>query len=172
MNSPYFKPLAQADYVTLAQGAYLKGLLQPFKGKGSLATWASQCLALRGGLIELAKARVLAQARAYPFNRLPVQLYPQATGAGTTFLRWRNISRTSMGVALWDGLMADPATPAVLLDDLLVMEQHRIVLNLQISLVHSLARQAEDCARKFAHAQAIHQQHALRQINTFEDDHP
>ncbi|MFG0410021.1 DUF3158 family protein [Pseudomonas sp. FYR_11] len=168
MSAPYFIPLAHADYQALAQSAYLKGLLQPFKGKGSLATWASQCFALRDGLIALASDRVLAQARAYPFNRLPVQLSPQVTGAGTTFLRWRNVSRTSMGVVLWEGLMADPATPAVLRDDLLALEQQRIVLNLQISLTHSLARQAEDCARKWAHAEAIHQQHTAN----FEDNQP
>ena len=171
MSPPYFVPLAQVDYQALAQGAYLKGLLQPFKGKGSLATWANQCLALRDGLIGLASGRVLAQARAYPFNRLPVQLCPQITGAGTTFLRWRNVSRTSMGVALWEGLMADPATPDVLIDDLLALEQQRIVLNLQISLTHSLARQAEDCARKWAHADAIHRQRIRPQFTT-EDDQP
>lgn len=171
MSAPYFIPLAQVDYQTLAQGAYLKGLLQPFKGKGSLATWANQCFALRDELIALACGRVLAQARAYPFNRLPVQLCPQVTGAGTTFLRWRNVSRTSMGVALWDRLMADPATPAALRDDLLALEQQRIVLNLQISMTHGLARQAEDCARKWAHAEAIHQQRAHRST-TFEDDQP
>ena len=171
MSPPYFVPLAQTDYQALAHSAYLKGLLQPFKGKGSLATWANQCVALRDGLIEMASDRVLVQARAYPFNRLPVQLCSQVTGAGTTFLRWRNVSRTSMGVALWDGLMADPATPSVLHDDLLVLEQQRIALNLQISLTHSLARQGEDCARKWAHAEAIHQQHALSNTTT-EDDQP
>ncbi|MFJ4443364.1 DUF3158 family protein [Pseudomonas sp. NPDC089422] len=172
MSSPYFIPLAQADYQALAQSAYLKGLLQPFKGKGSLATWANQCLALRDGLIEVASSRVLAQARAYPFNRLPVQLYPQATGAGTTFLRWRNVSRTSMGVMLWEKLVADPTTPAVLLEDLLALEQQRIVLNLQISLTHSLGRQAVDCASKWAHAEAIYQQHTHRQTCTLEDNQP
>ncbi|MFJ4346317.1 DUF3158 family protein [Pseudomonas sp. NPDC089401] len=171
MSPSYFVPLAQADYQALAQSAYLKGPLQPFKGKGSLATWANQCFDLRDGLIGLASGRLLAQARAYPFNRLPVQLCPQVTGAGTTFLRWRNISRTSMGVALWEGLMADPTTPGVLLDDLLVLEQQRIVLNLQISLTHSLARQAEACARKWAHAEAIHRQYTRPHFTT-EDDQP
>ncbi|MBT2375406.1 DUF3158 family protein [Pseudomonas fluorescens] len=169
MSASYFTPLAQADYQALAHSAYLKGLLQPFTGKGLLATWAGQCFALRDELIELACHRILAQARAYPFNRLPVQLCPQITGAGTTFLRWRNVSRTAMGVGLWEELLADPATPAVLLGDLLALEQQRISLNLQISLSHSLARQAEGCAQKSAHADAVYQQHVHRPTPPSED---
>src|SRR3546814_11972334 len=84
----------------LEHAGYLKGLLQPFKGKGSLETWASQCAALRDDVIGLAQRRVLPQARAYPFSLLDVQLAQQATGAGTPFLRWRNLDRCSMGVAL------------------------------------------------------------------------
>jgi hypothetical protein len=63
-----FLPLEQADFQRLEHAGYLKGLLQPFKGKGSLEAWASQCTALRDGLIGLAQRRVLQQARAYPFS--------------------------------------------------------------------------------------------------------
>ena len=45
--SARFVPLEQTDFRRLEHAAYLKGLLQPFKGKGSLETWASQCAALR-----------------------------------------------------------------------------------------------------------------------------
>jgi hypothetical protein len=162
MSAPYFTPLAQPAFQALAHAAYLKGLLQPFKGKGSLATWASQCFQLRDDLIEQAHRRVLTQARGYPFNRLPVQLAQQVTGAGTTFLRWRNLDRSSMGVALWEQLVGDAATPGVLIDDLLALEQQRIVLNMQISLTHSLGRQALDCANKWARAEAIYQQRVNR----------
>src|SRR5690606_32158857 len=129
-------------------------LLQPFKGKGSLETWASQCAALRDDVIGLAQRRVLPQARAYPFSLLDVQLAQQATGAGTTFLRWRNLDRSSMGVALWEALLANPATPASLIDELYAIELQRIVLNMQISLTHSIARQALECANKAAQAEA------------------
>ena len=53
-----FTPLAQADFQRLEHAGYLKGLLQPFKGKGSLETWASQCMALRDELITLAQRQV------------------------------------------------------------------------------------------------------------------
>ncbi len=59
-----FTPLGQADFQRLEHAGYLKGLLQPFKGKGSLETWASQCMALRDELIALAQRQVLPQARA------------------------------------------------------------------------------------------------------------
>ena len=151
-----FTPLEQADFQRLEHAAYLKGLLQHFKGKGRLESWANQCAALRDDLIVLAQRRVLPQARGYPFSLLGVQLAQQTTGAGTTFLRWRNLDRSSMGVALWEALLADPATPASLIDDLYAMELQRIALNMQISLTHSIARQTLDCAGKMAQAEAAY----------------
>ena len=107
-----FYPLEQADFLKLEQAASLKGLLQPFKGKGALTQWASQCHRLRDELIELAQRRVLAQANAYPYRLLPVELAQQTTGAGTTFLRWRKPDRSAMGVALWQALIASATTPS------------------------------------------------------------
>lgn len=149
-----FGVLEQADFQRLEHAAYLKGLLKPFKGNGELATWASQCAALRDELIDLAQRRVLAQARSHPFNLLPVQLAQQTSGAGTTFLRWRNLDRSRMGVALWEELIASPATPNSLIDALCALEQQRVVLNMQISLCHSIARQGMECASKVMSAQA------------------
>ena len=63
-----------------------------------------------------------------------------------------------MGVGLWETLLATPATPATLIDDLYAMEVQRIVLNMQISLTHSIARQALDCAGKMARAEAVYHQ--------------
>lgn len=158
----HFVPLEQADFQRLEHAAYLKGLLKPFKGKGSLEDWASQCTALRDDVIALAVRRVLPQARAYPFNLLGVQLAQQATGAGTTFLRWRNLDRSSMGVALWADLLANPATPAALIDDLYALELQRVVLNMQVSLAHSIARQAQECANKMAQAEAVYERRVHR----------
>lgn len=153
-----FYPLEQADFLTLEHSAYLKGLLRPFpfKGKGALTEWASQCQALRDGLIELSQQRVLAQANAYPFRLLPVELAQQTTGAGTVFLRWRKRDRSAMGVMLWQELIVSHTTPAALIDDLYAMEMQRIVLNMQISLLHTLNRQARECVAKVAQAHAVY----------------
>jgi len=162
----HFLPLERADFQRLEHAGYLKGLLKPFKGKGSLEAWANQCAALRDELIALTQRRVLTQARGYPFSLLDVQLAQQTTGAGTTFLRWRNLDRSSMGVALWADLLADPATPAALIDDLYVLELQRIVLNMQVSLTHSIARQAQECANKMAQAEAIYQRRVPGRAST------
>jgi len=151
-----FRPLEQPAFRKLEHAAYLKGLLKPFKGKGSLELWANQCMALRDAMMGLAEHQILPQVRAYPFSLLPIQLAQQPTGAGTTFLRWRNPDRSAMGVALWQQVMANPATPATLMDDLYAIEQQRIVLNMQISLLHTLARQANDCANKMAVAEKVY----------------
>jgi len=152
----HFRPLEQAAFRRLEHAAYLKGLLKPFKGKGSLEVWANQCMALRDAMMGLAQHHILPQARAYPFSLLGVQLAQQHTGAGTTFLRWRNIDRSSMGVALWQQVITNPSTPTALIDDLYVIEEQRIVLNMQISLLHTLARQAQGCANKMADAESVY----------------
>jgi hypothetical protein len=118
-----------------------------------LETWASECEALRDDLIALAQRRVLAQARAHPFNRLNAQLTQQATGAGTIFLRWRSPDHARMGVGLWEEMLQSPATPVHLLDDLLALELQRITLNMQIGLTHAIARQAKACANKMTQAE-------------------
>jgi hypothetical protein len=122
-------------------------------------------------LISLALQHVLPQARRSPFNLLDVQLAQQATGAGTTFLRWRNLDRSSMGVALWEQLITAPSTPDTLIDDLYAMELQRIALNMQISLTHSIARQALDCAGKMSQAATAY--HRRRQGHaTTTESHP
>jgi len=165
MAPRHFAPLEQADFRRLEHAGYLKGLLSPFpfKGKGSLETWAKQCMTLRDDLIGLAQRRVLSQARAYPFSLLDVQLAQQVTGAGTTFLRWRKHDRSAMGVALWQELMASANTPVNLLADLHAIELQRITLNMQISLLHTLGRQAQECASKAAEAEDIYL-HRLRSM--------
>jgi len=162
-----FIPLEHVAFQQLEHAAYLKGLLKPFKGKGGLETWANQCIGLRDDLIHLAVRQVLPQARRPPFNLLEVQLTQQNTGAGTTFLRWRNVDRSAMGTTLWEKLISAPSTPASLVDDLYAMELQRIALNMQISLTHSLARQALECATKMQRAETAYhrriRQHVLTQ---------
>ncbi|HPK33915.1 MAG TPA: DUF3158 family protein, partial [Ottowia sp.] len=120
---------------------------------GDLEAWASQCFAMRDELIGLAQRQVLQQAGGHPFHLLPVELAQQTTGAGTTFLRWRRNDRSAMGVALWQELMASTSTPVNLLADLHAIELQRITLNMQISLLHTLGRQAQECASKAAEAE-------------------
>ena len=149
----YFQGLQQAAFMKLEHAASLKGLLKPFKGKGDLEAWASQCFAMRDELISLAQRQVLQQAVGHPFHLLPVELAQQTTGAGTAFLRWRKHDRSAMGVALWQELMASTGTPVNLLAELHAIELQRITLNMQISLLHTLGRQAQECASKAAKAE-------------------
>jgi hypothetical protein len=157
-NAPrLFEPLEQNAFRQLKHAASLKGLLKPFKSKGELEDWRSHCESLRDSLTYLAQ-RLVRQATAYPFSMLPVMLAQQSTGAGTTFLRWRTADRSAMGVMLWDTLIADPKTPLPLVHELFALELERITLNMQISLTHSIARQAQQCVEKMARAEALYQQ--------------
>ena len=152
----YFQSLQQTAFMRLEHAASLKGLLKPFKGKGALETWASQCFAMRDDLIALSQRQVLPQACGHPFHLLPVELAQQSTGAGTAFLRWRRPDRSAMGVALWQELIASTSTPVNLLADLHAIELQRITLNMQISLLHTLGRQAQECASKAGEADAVY----------------
>ena len=118
-----------------------------------MEAWASQCFAMRDELIGLTQRQVLQQAVGHPFHQLPVELAQQTTGAGTAFLRWRKHDRSAMGVALWQELMASTGTPVNLLAELHAIELQRITLNMQISLLHTLGRQAQECASKAAEAE-------------------
>ena len=156
-----FDSLQQTDFRKLEHAASLKGLLKPFKGKGELEIWGNHCESLRDGLILLAQ-RLVDQATAYPFSLLPVQLTLQTTGSGTAFLRWRKADRSEMGVDLWERLISHAGTPLALLDVLFALELQRVQLNMQVSVIHTLARQARECAQKMAYAESIYR----RRIDT------
>ncbi|EMK3529570.1 DUF3158 family protein [Pseudomonas aeruginosa] len=151
----YFRALEQVAFMKLEHAGYQKGLLKPFKGNSDLEDWANKCFAMRDELIALAQRQVLPQACGHPFHLLSVELALQTTGAGTAFLRWRKRDRSAMGVALWQELMASTSTPTNLLADLHEIELQRITLNMQISLLHTMGRQAKECASKAAEAEDV-----------------
>ncbi|WP_349571144.1 DUF3158 family protein [Azotobacter salinestris] len=162
-----FKPLDQTAFQRLEHGAFLKGLLKPFKGKGELGQLRALCEGLLEALIQLAERQVLDQVDGYPYSLLPIRLTRQSTGAGTVFLRWRRADRSQMGVQLWNELITDLRTPQALLADLYHIEIQRIALNMQISLVHSIGRQAGECAEKMAQAEQVY----LRRVQAMDSIH-
>ncbi|WP_024666894.1 DUF3158 family protein [Pseudomonas syringae] len=151
-----FQPLQQDAFVALQHAPFLKGLLKPFKGKGGMLQLAELCRSLEADLNALAEDQVLAQANRHPYTLLPVRMVRQRTSAGTVFLRWQEMGTRQMGVTVWSSLLADPRTPESLLQDLHSMEQQRVALNMQISLVHTIGRQAAECAEKMAQADAVY----------------
>lgn len=163
-QQPAFRPLQQTAFSSLQHAAFLKGLLKPFKGKGELGQLAVACRQVTDSLIQLANSEVLPQAQRYPFSLLPIRLMQQSTGAGTSFLRWSRTDRSQMGVELWEELLQDPRTPERLIADLYQIELQRIALNMQISLSHTICRQAMKCANKMAQAETMYQQR-LNNIN-------
>ncbi|MEI4845129.1 DUF3158 family protein, partial [Pseudomonas aeruginosa] len=59
-----------------------------------------------------------------------------------------------MGVGVWAEMLRQDKTPEYLLQDLYEMELQRITLNMQISLIHSIGKQAAECAEKMGQAEA------------------
>ncbi|CAK7009295.1 DUF3158 family protein [Saezia sanguinis] len=158
MTTQHFKPLEHTAFQRLDHAAFLKGFLFPFKGKGPFEACSNRHEQLRDSLISLARHELLPQSRTFPLALLPIHFGMQSTGAGTSFLRWRNLDRSAMGVSLWADVIQHPATPAHLIADLYAMELQRIAINMQISLVHLISKQARECAHKAEWAQAIYQQ--------------
>lgn len=117
---------------------------------------AEQCRSLEADLNALAEEHVLLQANRYPFTLLPVRMTRQRTSAGTVFLRWQEMGTRQMGVGVWATLIGAPRTPEYLVQGLYDMELQRIALNMQISLVHTIGRQAAECAEKMAQAESVY----------------
>lgn len=158
-----FQPLQQDVFVGLQYAPFLKGILKPFKGKGALDQLAEQCRSLEADLNTLAQERILAQAQRFPFTLLPIRMTHQHTSAGPVFLRWQQNGTRKMGVGLWADLCRHDRVTETLLQDLHAMELQRIALNMQISLVHAIGRQAAECAEKMAQATAVYTER-LQQI--------
>ncbi|WLD65558.1 DUF3158 family protein [Pseudomonas sp. OVF7] len=155
-----FEALTQAAYRQLEHAASLKGLLKPFKGKGELEHLAQVAREIEAQLCQLMEA-VIRQAEQPPYSLLDIRLVLQNTSAGSTFLRWRTRDFARMGVTVWERQIRNKTLPQVVREGLHHFECDRIALNLQMSVVHSLYRQATTCAIKMASAEQL-----LRQFTT------
>ena len=147
-------------YRQLEHAASLKGLLKPFKGKGELEHLAQVARDIEAQLCQLMEA-VIHQAGRPPYSLLDSRLVLQNTGTGSAFLRWRTRDFARMGVAVWEQQVANPALSPAMREGLYRFECKRIALNLQMSVMHSLFRQASTCAIKMASAEQV-----LRQFTT------
>ena len=155
-----FEALTPDAYRQLEHVASLKGLLKPFKGKGELEHLAQVAREIEAQLCHLMEA-VVQQTGQPPYSLLDIRLVLQNTSAGSTFLRWRTRDFARMGVAVWERQMSNKTLPQVVREGLHQFECERIALNLQMSVVHSLYRQASTCAIKMASAERL-----LRQLTT------
>lgn len=155
-----FEALTPTAYRQLEHAASLKGLLKPFKGKGELEHLAQVAREIEVQLCHLMEA-VVQQAGQPPYSLLDIRLVLQNTSAGSTFLRWRTRDFTRMGVAVWERQVGNQTLPQAVREGLHRFEGERIALNLQMSVVHSLYRQATTCAIKMASAERL-----LRQFTT------
>ncbi|WP_434702765.1 DUF3158 family protein [Pseudomonas sp. Z1-12] len=152
--------LTPDTYRRLEYAASLKGLLKPFKGKGELEHLAQMARETEAQLAHLMEA-VVQQAGQPPYSLLDIRLVLQNTSAGSTFLRWRTRDFARMGVAVWERQVTNKALPQAIREELHRFECERIALNLQMSVVHSLYRQALTCAIKMASAERL-----MRQLTT------
>ncbi|MCT4496798.1 DUF3158 family protein [Pseudomonas sivasensis] len=155
-----FEVLTQDAYRQLEHAASLKGLLKPFKGKGELEYLAQVAKEIEAQLRHLMEVSVQ-QAAQPPFSLLNIRLVLQNTGAGSSFLRWRTRDFTRMGVTVWEREVSHKALSQAVREGLQRIECDRIALNLQMSVVHSLYRQATTCAIKMGSAEQL-----LRQFKT------
>ncbi|QGF92972.1 DUF3158 family protein [Pseudomonas sp. CFSAN084952] len=141
-------------YRQLEHAASLKGLLKPFKGKGELDYLAQVARETEAQLRRLMES-VAQQAGQPPYSLLDIRLVLQNTSARSTFLRWRTRDFARMGVAVWERQVSNEALPQAVHEGLHRFECERIALNLQMSVVHSLYRQALTCATKMASAERL-----------------
>lgn len=157
---PPLETLTPDAYRQLEHAASLKGLLKPFKGKGEVEQLAQVAREIEAQLCRLMET-VVQQAGRPPYSLLEIRLVLQNTSASSTFLRWRTRDFSRMGVAVWERQVGNKTLPQIMREGLYRFECERIALNLQMSVVHSLYRQAAACAIKMASAERL-----LRQFTT------
>jgi hypothetical protein len=133
--------LSADAYREFEQSASLKGLLKPFKGKGDLQQFAETNLRLRTRVAGLMGVMLTITAQP-PFSLLDLRLVVQHSASGTDFLRWRSPDFQRMGVQVWQQAMALPNLVPSLREALYQLEVNRVTLNLQMSSLQSLYRQA------------------------------
>jgi hypothetical protein len=138
-------------YKNLDHSASLKGFLKPFKGKGDMELLQRQSQTIKLGLRGLMDD-LLARVNRPPYSLLDLSMWLQQSQSETWHCRWRNKAATVTGVRYWVAAVQDKRTPEVLLPALLEFEQERITLNAQMSIVHSITKQARECAEKFDEA--------------------
>ena len=146
--------LSADAYREFEQGASLKGLLKPFKGKGELQQFAETILRLRTRVAGLMGVMLTIMAQP-PFSLLDLRLVVQHSASGTDFLRWRSPDFQRMGVQEWQQAMALPHLAPSLREALYQLEVNRVTLNLQMSSLQSLYRQAETGVSKLHAAETI-----------------
>ena len=146
--------LSADAYREFEQGASLKGLLKPFKGKGDLQQFAETILRLRTRVSGLMGGMLTIMAQP-PFSLLDLRLVVQHSASGTDFLRWRSPDFQRMGVQVWQQAMALPHLATPLRKALYQLEVNRVTLNLQMSSLQSLYRQAETGVSKLDAADTI-----------------
>ncbi len=144
--------LSTDTYREFAQGASLKGLLKPFKGKGELQQFADTILRLRTQVAELMGVMLAIMAQP-PFVLLDLRLVIQHSATGTDFLRWRSPDFQRMGVQVWQAAVVHPHLHTELRQALYQLETNRVVLNLQMSSLQSLYRQASSGVSKLEAAE-------------------
>ena len=149
-----FAALTPDAYRQLEHAASLKGLLKPFKGKGELEHLAQVAREIEAQLCRLMEA-VVQQAGQPPYSLVDIRLVLQNTSAGSTFLRWRTRDFARMGVAVWEHQISNTALRHIVREGLHRFECDRIALNMQMSVVHSLYRQATTCAINMASAERL-----------------
>ena len=153
-SRPAYAPLTADAYRSLEHAASLKAFLRAFKGNGELEHLAQLAKAIEAQLRQL-MAGVVQQAGRPPCSLLDLRLVQQNTSAGSTFLRWRARDFSRMGVAVWERQMSSATLSRDIRKALYHIECDRIALNLQMSVMHSLCRQATTCAAKMASAEQV-----------------
>lgn len=151
---PSYASLTTDAYRPLEHAASLKAFLKAFKSNRELEHLAQVAKVVEAQLRQL-MAGVTQQLGHPPYSLLDLQLVRQNTSAGSTFLRWRTRDFSRMGVSVWERQMNSAHLPMAIREALYHVECDRITLNLQMSVTHSLYRQATSCTTKMASAERV-----------------
>lgn len=150
-------PISAHDfYRRVAHDSSLKGLLKPFKGKGDFDEFASNARGALDRLNQMMQHLVeLTERQMITHKNISLRLHKAPSGQN--YLRWRTLRHLrdqETGFRLWQRVVSDPLTGPQTKQNLLILEEQRIALNMQASVLQYMIRQAIDCAGKAGDAEA------------------
>ena len=143
-----YRSLAPSDWC--AYESLLKGLLR-VREPQALARYATEAEAT----LHQIQTLIIHRAWRWPLQHLPLILCRGPARSGATFLRWRNYQAGCSGFVAWQQMVQDTSQSAAVHHALLVIEQDRIMFNMQMSVMTFILRQIRECSVKLTDARDV-----------------
>lgn len=126
----------------------VRNLFSPMDSPDEYERLLQQVIEMRQGFVAL-QPEMMKEISDSLIRNLPVLLVRDYSGSlGPSFLRLRNVKTRKSGFTALQEVMQDEATPKEIKNALCQVEKERILLNMQVSILHTIIKQLRECKTK------------------------